>query len=201
MAQEKRRFSFDDEEDKVEEEMGNTLPKSEPIPEEVFLDTSSNNESVEIEEPQGDKNMKKKKRKFRLHVWHVVLLVFVLAVGGFTAYIFASTNTDGPVYGDRCAALVEIDEKKFDEVEQQMVTADGIQSIEITKDCRMIDIVINFDENVGWEGAQTLATQTLQTLDAALGQAKSNEESAYSQVFGEANGRGQYNVSFRLRST
>lgn len=201
MAQEKRRFAFDDEDENDEVEIieEEVIIPSEPIKEEV-LEDSSMDEKIEIEEPRGEETLKKKKRKFKLKIWHIVLLVFVLIVGIFFTYIFASTSNDGPVYGDRCAVLVEVDETKFNEVAQQMIAVDGIQFVEIKKDCRIIDILIAYDDYVGAADAQELARQTLQTLDLALGQEKENEEDPYSKVFGFANGRGQYNVNFRLRS-
>jgi hypothetical protein len=96
---------------------------------------------------------------------------------------------------------MEIDDTKFDGVEQQMLATPGITSVEISKDCRMIKIVMTFDETIGSDAAQELARQTLVNLDVALGQEKENPEDPYSRVFGQANGRGQFNVDFRLRST
>lgn len=190
MAQEKKRFVFDDEESEVIDS--------------VVVEEPSNPTNIKIDEPQDEKKMKKKgknKKKFRLRIWHIVLLVFVLIVGGFVTYIFIATNNDGPVYGDRCKALIGIDDSKFDEVERQMVADERIESVEISKACRTIEIVITYNETVGTEDAEALAQETLLALDTALGQEKENPEDLYSKVFGEANGRGQYNVSFRLRTT
>lgn len=200
MAEGKKRFSFDDEEDILHDTVEEpVLPKEEITHDTVYTDVSQNM-NIKMEEPREDKTMKKKKKKFSLRVWHIIVLVALLLFGLLVTYIFMSTNNDGPVYGDRCVGLIAIDENKFEAVEQEVLAVAGIQSIDITKNCRMIDIVITYDEHVGADDAQTLALHALQTLDVALGEEKENVEDPYSKVFGFANGRGQYNANFRLRS-
>lgn len=200
MAQGKKRFSFDDEVDRQDDNVVEpVLPKEEILDDKVYSDVSED-KNIKMEEPREDKKMKKKKKKFKLRVWHIIGLVTLLIFGLLLTYIFMSTNNDGPVYGDRCVGLITIDENSFITVEQEMVAVDGIQSVDITRNCRMIDMVVTYDDYVSADDAETLALHALHILDVALGQEKENVEDPYSIAFGFANGRGQYNVNFRLRS-
>ena len=204
MAQGKKRFSFDDEEDIIEDILEDDVVEPLLPKEEIRHDTIKNNISEDIniktEEPHEDKEMKKKKKKFKLRTWHIIGLISILIIGLFVTYIFMSTNNNGPVYGDRCVGLIAIDESNFIAVEQEMLAVDGIQNIDITRNCRMIDIVISYDDYVGADDAESLALHALHLLDVAIGEEKENIEDPYSKIFGFANGRGQYNVNFRLRN-
>ena len=148
-----------------------------------------------IEEKSMGKGKKKRKLKKR---WITLLLLFLIVII-FIIYVFVAGGNDGPVYGDRCASLISIDEDKFTSVKDSIKADPNINSIDIEVDCRIIKISMNFVDNITSDNAKQLATNALHTLDDALGQPKS-EGSAYSELLGTANGRGQYNVEFVLTS-
>ena len=152
------------------------------------------------EKTKKNKKNKKDKKKRVFRIWHIFALLFVLIVGGAVAYVFVSTNNNGPVYGDRCKGILAVNKEAFSETESEIGAKPEISSIAITKSCRSMDIVITYKDNINSQQATAIATETLQTLDRKLGIPKTNPEDAYSEAFGFSEGRGQYNVNFRLRS-
>lgn len=187
-----KRFSFDDEE--------TTVTPNNDLNQPLETKTSINNESNDNDNIiTGDKPVVKKKKK-KIRKWPIVLLVFILIITIFIVYVFiAGGNNDGPVYGDRCASLLTIDEDKFTEVKDTVKTNPSINDIDIEVNCRIIKISMNFVDNTTSKDAKQLATDALHTLDDALGHPK-EEGKAYSNLLGSANGRGQYNVEFVLTS-
>lgn len=192
----RERFKFDDElDDTIKEDVQPIKTKKEPI----------NNTKEPLVEPTekttGERTMgngKKKKRR-KLKKRYVALLSMLLIVIIFVVYVFVAGGNEGPVYGDRCASLIAIDKDKFTAVEDGIKADPNINSINIEVDCRILKITMNFVDNIASDDAKQLATNALHTLDDALGQPK-NEGSAYSELLGMANGRGQYNVEFVLTS-
>ena len=187
------RFKFDDEIDDLEE--------LQPIKtENKAVNDIDKSLADSGDKDSGDKSMgkgKKKKRKFKKS--YIFLLLLLSIAIGFVIYVFVAGGNDGPVYGDRCASLIAIDKDKFNSVEDTVKADPNINSVNIEVDCRIIKISMNFIDNITSDDAKTLATNALHTLDDALGQPKS-EGSAYSELLGTANGRGQYNVEFVLTS-
>ena len=102
---------------------------------------------------------------------------------------------------ERETRQLAIDKDKLNNVEDSIKNSDSsVDTVEIEVDCRIIKITMNFIDNTTSDSAKQLATNALHTLDDALGNEKSNEESQYSDLLGMANGRGQYNVEFVLTS-
>ncbi|WP_296880111.1 hypothetical protein [Thomasclavelia sp.] len=191
-----KRFSFDD------DDFQNTIeaPKNEVFgDDDFFKDDFFVDDKVDSEQKAMKKGKKSKKGKFKLKKWQIALIVFLLLIIGFIVYVFVAGDNDGPVYGDRCASLIAIDESKFDAVEDTIEADGNINSANIEVDCRIIKISINYIDNTNSDTAIQLATNALHTLDDALGETK-EEGSVYSNLLGTANGRGQYNVEFVLTS-
>lgn len=183
-----KRFSFDD-------DFENTSNVS------VYQGQDSlNDRSVTANSKNGKNKMKKKKKgKFKIKKWQIALIIFLLLIIIFIVYVFVAGSNEGPVYGDRCASLIAIDETKFDGIEDTIEADGNINSVNIEVDCRIIKISMDFIDNTTSDTAIQLATNALHTLDDSLGETK-EEGSVYSNLFGTANGRGQYNVEFVLTS-
>ncbi len=186
-----KRFRFDDE---FEEDLQPLKTKEEPI-----NNIEEKPVANSIDRNNEEKSMGKGKKKRRIKKRWIALLLLFLIIIIFIVYVFVAGGNDGPVYGDRCASLISIDEDKFTSVKDNIKADANINSIDIEVDCRIIKISMNFVDNITSDNAKQLATNALHTLDDALGQPKS-EGSAYSELLGTANGRGQYNVEFVLTS-
>ena len=203
----RKRFSFDDEVDDTIDLSKDDLKNSsitnndKPSNDNVFADEDGLDAKAYPTDNGGDKSMKnKKKRKFKIKKWQIALIAFLSIIIVFVIYVFVAGGNDGPVYGDRCASLIAIDKSKFTGVEDAIKADPSVNSINIEVDCRIVKISMNFVDNTASYSAKQLATNALHTLDDALGNEKSNEQSQYSDLLGMANGRGQYNVEFVLTS-
>lgn len=181
-----KRFVFDDEIEDLQ-------------PTNIKEDTSKSldREEKSMKKSKQKKKSNKQKKKFKKRYLVLVLLALITV---FVVYVFIAGGNDGPVYGDRCASLIAIDKDKLNNVEDSIKSDPNIDAVEIEVDCRIIKITMNFIDNTTSDSAKQLATNALHTLDDTLGNHKSNEESQYSDLFGMANGRGQYNVEFVLTS-
>ena len=189
----RERFKFDDEINDLEEDL-------QPFKTEESINDINESLNDSTSRDPGDKSMGKvKKKKRKLKKRYAVLLLLLSIAIVFVIYVFVAGGNDGPVYGDRCASLIAIDKDKFNSIEDSVKADPNINSINIEVDCRIIKISMNFVDNISSDNAKALAANALHTLDDALGQPKS-EGSAYSELLGTANGRGQYNVEFVLTS-
>lgn len=202
----RKRFSFDDEQDdtielsKEDLKQSSKTKKDKPSNDNIFADEDALNSSVYPADKNGDKSMKnKKKRKFKIKKWQIALIALLSIIIVFVVYVFVAGGNDGPVYGDRCASLIAIDKTKFTTVEDAIKADPNVNSINIEVDCRIIKISMSFIDNTTSDSAKQLATNALHSLDDTLGETK-EEGKAYSNLFGNANGRGQYNVEFVLTS-
>lgn len=213
MAEEKKRFSFDDE-NTIEIKKEELQPKAEVKSQEVLEEKKFSFEDEKIEEnmdpileedPEvmeslnGDESMPKQKKKFKLKKWQIALLALLAICIVFVIYVFMATRDSGPVYGNRCASLLTLDTNKFAEVEKTIEQQETIQDVKIEVDCRIIKMTIEYVDNTPAATAEELAATALHTLDDAMGATK-EEGAVYSQLFGKANGKGQYNAEFYLKS-
>ncbi|MGN1181836.1 MAG: hypothetical protein ACI4SR_02430 [Faecalibacillus sp.] len=196
----KKRFSFDDtiEYDKEELKPNNDLYQFDPKDKFVFNDDDDQmTESLD----HGDNDVKKDtKKKKRIKWWLVVLLALIAIVLVFVIYIFAfAGNSDGPVYGERCASLLSIDKNKLSEGEAAMEADERINDVSIEVNCRTIKITYTFVDNISSNDAMALTESSLHTFDDTMGQAK-DEDATWSKLFNKANGRMQYDVDIILKS-
>lgn len=221
MAEEKRKFSFDDDTLEIKKEElkvksnSNLRPESsqkfsfeddeeivvesEPI-EDTIPDAKEFVEEVVEEIEDEEEVMPKTKKKLRLKKWHIALIILFTIFLAFIIYVFVATQNDGPVYGNRCASLLTIDNSKFSEIETTIKQNEAIEDIKIEVDCRIVKLSITYVDNTPAATAEELAAIALHTFDDAMGYQK-DEGAGYSQLFGKANGKGQYNAEFYLRSS
>lgn len=224
MAENKKRFSFDDTEEMEidKQELDDNQEKTSSaddfvgegrtiINEKLIFDkktiptiddedtTLTNDRYEEYDEYDGDDDMPKPKKKMKLKIWHIALLVLLSAIIVFVIYVFTSTQNDGPVYGDRCASMLTLENSKFVEVEAKVKEDPTITDIKFEAECRILKVTITFVDNTASATAEALAATALHTFDDSMGQPK-EEGAIYSQLFGTANGRGQYDVDFYLKS-
>ena len=112
----RKRFSFDDEVDDTIDLSKDDLKNSsitnndKPSNDNVFADEDGLDAKAYPTDNGGDKSMKnKKKRKFKIKKWQIALIAFLSIIIVFVIYVFVAGGNDGPVYGDRCASLIAID--------------------------------------------------------------------------------------------
>lgn len=203
----KDRFTFDDTKEYDSNELipDNTIHIQTPDLDEVFEDKDGFNLSDKKPiSDNGEKEMKKgpkQKRKPKITKMKAIILVLVAIVVVFLLYIFLSSNNKGPVYGDRCASLLTLDNAKLEEAAKATgyENDDNIKSVNFTKDCRTIELTIEFSSIIGVVDAENYATTVLHTLDDLVGYEKP-EGSSWSNLLGTSEGRGQYNVNIILKS-
>ena len=201
----RKRFSFDDEADDTIDLSKDVVKKTsstknnKPSNDNIFADEDGLDTVVYPTSKDGDKAMKKKKKKLKIKKWQIALIALISIILVFIVYVFVAGGNDGPVYGERCASLIAIDKSKFAAVEETIKADPSVNTVTIEVDCRIIKIAMNFADNTASDTAKQLATNALHSLDDALGETK-EEGRAYSNLFGNANGRGQYNVEFVLTS-
>lgn len=156
--------------------------------------------TLKLDAGKEEKMKLKNMRKNDLKRLGVVLLVIMVVIVAFVAWLIGSGKNDGPVYGDRCASLVSLDTAIFDSVETAMEEDVSINDVAISVDCRIIKINIDFVEGTVKDTATSLAKQTLVMIDDAAGY-EAADGSSWSVLLGEYDGRGQYNVDFMLTTT
>lgn len=195
----KKRFSFDDtiEYDKEELTPNNDLHASHMNTKFEFDDS----EQEMISTGNGEKQVKKnKKKKRKLKLWVIILLAVIAAITVFFLYIFVfAGNSDGPVYGDRCASILTIDDDKLAQGEAAIEANENITDVNIEVNCRTIKMTYTFVNSISAEDAKTITESTLHSFDDAIGQTK-EDGAAWSQLFNKANGRMQYDVDLILKA-
>lgn len=194
----KKRFSFDD---TIE------YDKDDLTPDNDFF-SSKKNTQFKFDDNDGDDTLKhgekqvkkgaKKKRK--LKIWAIILLAFIAIVAVFLIYIFAfSENSDGPVYGDRCASMISISKDQLAQGEAAIEANENITDVNIEINCRTMKMTYTFVDNIAAEDAMAITESTLHSFDDSIGQSK-DEGAVWSQLFNNANGRMQYDVDIILKS-
>lgn len=202
----KERFSFDDtiEYDKDELTPNNDLHANQLNKDnkDKFVFDDENNEiddaKINGSEDQVVKKGNKKKRKVK--IWVIVLLAFIVVILLFLLYIFVfAGNSDGPVYGDRCASLLSIDENRLTQGEAVIEANEQVSDVEIEVSCRTIKMTYTFVDNISTTDAVSITESTLHSFDDAMGQTKEDGET-WSQLLNKANGRMQYDIDIILKS-
>ncbi len=156
--------------------------------------------TLQLDAGKEEKMKSKKMRNNDLKKLGAVVLVIMVVIVAFVAWLIGSGKNDGPVYGDRCASLLSLDTAIFDQVETTMEENVNINDVAITVDCRIIKINIDFVEGTIKDTATSLAKETLIMIDDAAGY-EAVEGSSWSTLLGEYDSRGQYNVDFMLTTT
>ena len=113
-----KRFVFDDE---LEEDLqSKTAKKSVKNTEKTPLTNSIDKDTVK-------KSMGKRKKRRKIKKRWIALILLLLIIIIFIVYVFIAGGNDGPVYGDRCASLIAIDEDKFTDVENGQYYTEAIK--------------------------------------------------------------------------
>ena len=182
----RKRFSFDD---TIE------FDKDELKPNNDIHANHTGKFTFDDDEIKEKKVVKPKKKKKRLKIWHVVLTLFVVAVVAFFLYIFVfSGNNSGPVYGERCVKLLNVDKNAIAQVESQIE-----QDVTIKVSCRTIKLTYQLADNIQVDTAKSLVESSLHTFDDAMGQSK-DDGATWSQLLNKANGRLQYDLEIIVKS-
>lgn len=152
----------------------------------------------EIEEDEDEDIMVTKKKK--LKAWHIVLIVFVLIIALFFGYIYFLTNTDGPVFGNRCEGVtsINIDARK-NTISKMKSKYSQIKDLTIEIVCKEIKVDIVFKDNMDKDKAKKIAEETVKTLDTNVGLSK-DDGKTYSQLFGYIKNEAQYDCQLYLVS-
>ncbi len=199
----KKRFSFDDtiEYDKAELTPNNDLHATQFKNEMKDNKFVFNDEEKKESSDNGDKEVKKTvKKKKKIKWWLVILLALFALLLVFILYIFVfAGNSDGPVYGQRCASLLTIESDKLSQGQSAMKVDDRITDVKVEVNCRTIKVTYTFADNISSADAIALTEKSLHAFDDTLGQ-KKEEGAAWSQLFNKANGRMQYDVDIILKS-
>lgn len=196
----KKRFSFDDtiEYDKADLTPNHDLHATHSKKKDKFeFDDDKNNKSSGNEDKKVKKSGKKKRK---LKIWVIVLFALIAIILAFILYIFVfAGNSDGPVYGDRCASLLTIDKDKLAQGEAAIEANEQVSDVEIEVNCRTIKMTYTFVDNISSADAMSVTESTLHSFDDAMGQSK-EEGAAWSQLLNKANGRMQYDIDLILKS-
>lgn len=146
------------------------------------------------------KNVKKKKtkKKYKFKLIHIIPIVFVICCLGFAYYIYSSTKTDGPVYGDRCSNVIALDTAKIEEAKSLIMQDGNIESLTIEVSCKTVKMDFKFISGVSVEDAKNIAVNATHQLDNTLGYDKNSEEDAYSKIFSTDGETRQYDLELTL---
>ena len=160
----------------------------------VYLDDSNpNTESKPIHKAKST-STKKKKKKYKFRWGHIIPAILVLVCLIFAFYIYSSTKTNGPVYGQRCQSALTLDESKINAAKDLIQQDASIENVTIEVTCLTVKMDFTMASGVSIEDAKTIATNALATLDSTLGYEKNSEKDTYSKVFSMDGDTRQYDV-------
>lgn len=166
----------------------------------VFNDETVENESASSNKTGGSQLKKTGKKKRKIKVWVIILLAILALIVTFILYVFVfAGNSDGPVYGDRCASVLAIGEDKLSQGEAAIEANEQITDVKIEVNCRTIKMTYTFVDNISSTDAMAITESTLHSFDDTIGEVK-EDGATWSQLFNKANGRMQYDVDIILKS-
>ena len=169
-----------------------------------------NNFSFDDSNSEDTQTGKKKKLKFKNPftklnkkgkiIAGVICLAVVLGVL-FIGWSIFSVNDSKPVYGERCAGLVEIKEENLTKTEDYMMKKypNDIESISLETACKEVHIDIVVKKNVKAADARDMAVKAAKALDKYCGY-KVEKGETYSYLYGTYNDVSQYEVDVFMTS-
>ena len=200
-----KKFTFEDDEDNKQESVEDLslIDKLESIKENQVEVEDDFIMDEETEDFVGEDNysMAKKKKKFVWKWWHYVLIGLSVLFIAFMVYIFALSDNDGPVFGNRCEGIVEINKDLMTsaaDTTKQKYTE--INKINFEIQCRQLKVDIDFKAGMDTKKAQEIAEEAVLTLDGLVGKTK-EEGKKYSTLFSKINNVAQFEVNLYLTST
>lgn len=180
------RFQFDDE---IEEVVDDNV-----------VDNNLNENIDVIADYNEEEEVGMAKKKKKLKPWVIVLLVIVLVVGLFGAYLIKLANNDGPVYGNRCdgAYAINVDARN-NTISAMKEKYSDITDLTIEINCKQIQFDITFVDEMNTKKAIDIAEKVVQSFDDEVGLTK-DEGKTYSQLFGYLKNEAQYDCQLTLSS-
>ena len=161
------------------------------------MQEGENMQENELVAEETKKKSKKKKKSTKGKAKWLVPIIFVLVVAIVGLVLFQSVLQSGPVLGNRCSGVSDIDTTQFDSLEQSLLQKEtSLESISIELNCKTIAIDIKVSADSTKESITQICENILLAIDEKLGLSKSNTESKYTDLFGIYNGKEQYHVDF-----
>lgn len=138
--------------------------------------------SKKVKQPTKVTTKPTKKKKVRINFFAVTIaLIFVVGVS-FLAYVFIASSNDGPVYGDRCASAITLEQSVVDEFINLKLEDEKVQKLSIDVNCLTLKVAITFVDDITSDEGTEFATNLLKEFDVAIGK-EIVEEKTYSELF------------------
>ncbi len=165
----------------------------------IHIEDYQVNEDFTNEEESSEKqSLIKRVLHMKWRWWHYVLFALLVLVLIFAGYIYAVTNNDGPVYGNRCEGVVAIPvDAKTSTIEQMKKEHKDIVELEIEIVCKQIKFDIVFKEGTKTKNAIKIAEQVIKAFDSEVGISK-DENKTFSNLFGSIDNEPQYEINVCL---
>lgn len=165
------------------------------------LSSSDNEDGVQEDNFMAKiNNLMTRIKKFKWKKWHFVCIGFVVLCLMFLFYIIFASSNEGPVYGNRCEGIMEIERSHIDQtIEEIQKKHSDIQTISMEIACKQLKVDIVFKDKMNKKDAQVIAEEAVQVLDKHVGKTK-DKGKTYSHLFGYENNVTQYEVNLFLES-
>lgn len=163
---------------------------------EPIAKTVAKNQELNKKKPPVIKKAKKvkKTKKRRMNGWLITILLMMIVGISFLAYVFIASSNNGPVYGDRCASSIAIEQTIIDEFIDEHIENEMIESLSLSVECLTLKLSITFVDDTTSKDGKTLAKELIEKFDNAIGLEK-EEDQKYSEIFST------FDVEFILQST
>ena len=146
------------------------------------------------------KHKKKPTRKKRFRLLYFIPIVIMVTGSVFVYYLWKVAQNDGPVYGDRCAGVTDINDSAIKETNNVFLAEPSIKDLSIEVICRQVKVNITFVSGTTIDEAEAMAAEVLRYFDVTVGYNKANVDDKYSILFGVIDGVQQYHVDFVILS-
>ncbi len=180
--------------DEIKEVENKNLEKTIVVSKDEIFQT----EELEEDLPEEKESMLKRVLHMKWRWWHYILFGLIVLCILFAVYIYSVTNTDGPVYGNRCEGVVAIPiDAKTSTIENMTKEYQEIESLEIEVVCKQIKFDITFKSGTKTKKAISIAETVVKSFDEEAGIQK-DEEKTYSNLFGSIDNEPQYDINVCL---
>ena len=141
----------------------------------------------------------KRKTKKKFKTIYLVPVIFLLIVAVVGLSVFQSLFQNGPIYGERCAGVTEIDSKDLDAAESAISSSySSVNDLLIEVNCKTIAVDVVLKSVTDKASVSEICDAILAEIDDQVGLSKSNSDSKYSDLFGTYNCKTQYHVDFTI---
>lgn len=197
-----KKFQFDDEDDIQDDyQQPSHIDELENLKSaQTYASVNETDEYDQELEDEDNQPMVKKKKKFVWKWWHYLLITLTVLIIAFMVYIFAASNNDGPVFGNRCENVQSISKDLKDSAIDTMTQKySDIEKMDIEIVCKQVKLDIYFKDKMDTDKAKKISEETIQTLDDLVGNNKEDGKT-YSTLFGYIDNVPQYEVNVMLVS-